>query len=83
MQLVRVTPEFVRQHREALQILTADPRHALNHCMLAQMRQLGVSLEFVDLGITDKATRFRVFIGVLGARQCPICVRGDFGGTSG
>eukprot|EP00959_Pyramimonas_sp_CCMP1952_P136692 2860665-Pyramimonas_sp.AAC.1 len=29
MQLVRATPEIFRRHQEALQILTAGPRHAL------------------------------------------------------
>eukprot|EP00959_Pyramimonas_sp_CCMP1952_P385851 8086841-Pyramimonas_sp.AAC.1 len=28
--------------------------------MLTQLRDLGISLEFVDLGLYDKATRFRV-----------------------
>eukprot|EP00959_Pyramimonas_sp_CCMP1952_P340266 7126932-Pyramimonas_sp.AAC.1 len=41
MQLVRVAPEFFRLYREALQILTAGPRHALNHSMLTQLRHLG------------------------------------------
>eukprot|EP00959_Pyramimonas_sp_CCMP1952_P341613 7155943-Pyramimonas_sp.AAC.1 len=60
MQLVRVTPDIFRQHREALQILTAGPRHALNHCVLTQLRHLGVSMEFVGPGIIDKAIKFRV-----------------------
>eukprot|EP00959_Pyramimonas_sp_CCMP1952_P371585 7780893-Pyramimonas_sp.AAC.1 len=53
-------PCVFRQHREALQILAAGPRHALNHCMITQMRHLGASLGSVDLGIMGKATKFRV-----------------------
>eukprot|EP00959_Pyramimonas_sp_CCMP1952_P123062 2572519-Pyramimonas_sp.AAC.1 len=60
IQLARVTPSVRRQHREALQILTAGPRHALSYSMLTQLRDLGIPLEFVDLGLFDKATKLRV-----------------------
>ena len=62
LQLCPITPPLRKAYNEALQVITAGPRHAFSREMLTGLRALGASLECLDLDCYSRATKFRVIM---------------------